>query len=250
MLKWRLMLTSLPLVLIFIAIKFALQFGIDFSGLIKFSDIAIVLTGGIFLIGFMLAGTMSDYKESEKIPGEIISSLETIEEALCHIAITKQNAQVQDMRKWVMELTESIHDWLYKKHTSGQVYQIITQISTSAQQLDGAALGIRVQNELHNLRKMITRVDVISRTAFIQSGYALMDTVVALVLILLMISKFDSVISEAVVCIFVSLIYIYMVRLIRDIDDPFEYEEGRVQGAAEVELFPVIEYKKRLLERL
>jgi hypothetical protein len=250
MFKWKLMITTLPFVLIFLAIKFGLQYGINFSGMIKFSDIAIVLTGGIFLIGFMLAGTMSDYKESEKIPGEMVSSLETIEEALCHISVTKQNIQPSEARALVMQLTTIIDEWLYKKHETTKVYEVISQVSAKAQTLDGAALGIRVQNELHNIRKMITRIDVIARTSFIQSGYALMDTIVALVLALLMISKFDTIISQAVVCAFVSLIYIYMVRLIRDIDDPFEYEDGAAQGAAEVDLFPLVEFKQRLKGRM
>lgn len=34
-----------------------------------------VLTGIIFLLGFLLAGVVTDYKESEKIPNDIVSSL-------------------------------------------------------------------------------------------------------------------------------------------------------------------------------
>jgi hypothetical protein len=244
------MLTTLPLVLIFLAVKFGMQFGFHFGGMIKFSDIAIVLTGGIFLIGFMLAGTMADYKESEKIPGEMASSLETIDEALCHIAVNKQNFTEKESHGLVLELSTAIHGWLYKKHTSEKVFNAISKISSTAQKLDNGALGIRVQNELHNVRKMVTRVDVISRTSFLQTGYALMDTIVALVLVLLLISKFDYIVSESVVCTFVSMIYIYMIRLIRDIDDPFEYEEGAAQGAAEVELFPLTEFHGRLQEKL
>ena len=58
--------------------------------------------------------------------------------------------------------------------------------------------------------------------------------------------RFGSTVSEIVVCSFVALIYIYMVRLIRDIDDPFEYEENGSKGAAEVELFPLEEFRERL----
>jgi hypothetical protein len=250
MLKWKLMLTTLPLVLIFLAVKFGMQIGLDFGGMIKFSDIAIVLTGGIFLIGFMLAGTMSDYKESEKLPGEMAACLETIDEALCHISASKQNIQPTDAHEWILDLTTTIENWMHKEHSSSKVFESISSISGRAQQLDNAALGIRVQNELQNLRKMITRVDVISRTSFLQTGYALMDTIVALVLVLLLISKFDTFISEGVVCTFVSMIYIYMIRLIRDIDNPFEYEKGKAQGAAEVDLFPIFEFKERLKAKL
>jgi hypothetical protein len=41
------------------------------------------------------------------------------------------------------------------------------------------------------------------------------------------------------------------VRLIRDIDDPFEYgPNGEMAGGAEVEMFPLTEYRDRLQQRL
>jgi hypothetical protein len=249
MIKWRLMITTLPIVIILTAIKIGMDLGFNFAGLIKFSDIAIILTGGVFLIGFMLAGVLADFKESEKLPGDIMASLEVIDEGLCHISAAKQNVQVPEIRRWVMELADVIDDWLYKKVKSDKVYEAISQLSGKVRPLDSTALGIRVLNELNALRKTVTRIDVISRTSFLQSGYALLDSIVGLVLLLVMVSKFDSQISEGMVTFFVSLIYIYMIRLIRDIDDPFEYREGGQKGAAEVELFPLKEFRQRLQGR-
>jgi hypothetical protein len=250
MVKWRLMLTTLPFVFVLVAIKLGMNVGLNFDGMIEFSSIAVILTGGIFLIGFMLAGTMTDYKESEKFPGEIACSLEAIEEGLSHIAAAKQNVQVSETRTWIKELADTLNDWFYKKVKTDTVYDMLSQISRKAQPLDSTALAVRVQNELHALRKIVTRIEVISRTSFIQSGYALLDTIVVLVLLLLMVSKFDSILSEAIVTSFVSMIYIYMVRLIRDIDDPFEYEEGKEKGSAEVALFPLDEFRQRIQNRI
>jgi hypothetical protein len=48
-----------------------------------------------------------------------------------------------------------------------------------------------------------------------------------------------------------TLIYIYMLRLIRDVDDPFDYStDGKRKGGAEVELFPIEEYRERLAKRV
>jgi hypothetical protein len=42
-----------------------------------------------------------------------------------------------------------------------------------------------------------------------------------------------------------------MLRLIRDIDNPFDYEaDGRDRGAGEVPLFPLEEYRERLAARI
>jgi hypothetical protein len=249
MLKWKLMLTTIPFVVVLVVVKLVLDLIFQVGGFIKFSDIAIVLTGGVFLIGFMLAGTMADYKEAERLPGELVCSLEAIEEGLCHIAVAKQNIGTQDAHKWVLELTHTVRDWLYGKLKSDKVYEAVSAISTKVQQLDATAIGVRVQNELHVLRRNITRIDVIVRTSFIQSGYALLDTIVLLVIVFVMLSKFETALSEGIVTAFVSLVYIYMVRLIRDIDNPFEYKEGKQKGATEVDLFPLSEYLERLEKR-
>lgn len=82
MIKWRLMLTCLPITLAVVLLKIGVVKGLGYVGLVDFSDIGLVITGGIFLIGFMLAGTMADYKESEKIPAHMANSFESIEDTL------------------------------------------------------------------------------------------------------------------------------------------------------------------------
>jgi hypothetical protein len=56
--------------------------------------------------------------------------------------------------------------------------------------------------------------------------------------------------SEVAIILVIELIYVYMYKLIVDIDDPFEYEEGVAQGAAEVTLFPLENYMNRLKQRI
>ncbi len=55
-------------------------YGQDFHDLIELSDITIIFTGAFFVFGLLLAATMSDFKESEKIPGEVASNLEAIKD--------------------------------------------------------------------------------------------------------------------------------------------------------------------------
>jgi len=55
-------------------------YGQDFHDLIELADISIIFTGAFFVFGLLLAATMTDFKESEKIPGEIASNLEAIKD--------------------------------------------------------------------------------------------------------------------------------------------------------------------------
>lgn len=253
MIKWKLMLTTLPYVALALVVKLGLELGLKYPGLLEFSDLGPILTGGVFLIGFMLAGTMADYKESERLPGEVACTLETLKELLVQASIGKPAIQVTAMRKVVLEVADQIHDWLFRKVGHPQVFAALTRVDEALQQVErdgGGSYASKGLSELHALRKSVTRMGVISRTGFLASGYALLETLILTIIGLIMASKFKNLLAECVLVSFVTLIYVYMLRLIRDVDDPFEYSpDGRV-GAAEIELFPIDEYRARLASRI
>ena len=97
--KWRLMLSTLPLVAAILVGKFILQFALGLQGFVDFSDVGIVLTAGVFLLGFLLAGTMADYKEAEKIPAELASTLETLEEIFVLAATNRPALDFASLRR-------------------------------------------------------------------------------------------------------------------------------------------------------
>ena len=74
MIKWRLLLKTLPWVVCFIAIALLRDYFFRFKGFMEFSEVSPLLPAVALIIGFMLAGVFADYKESEKIPGEIANT--------------------------------------------------------------------------------------------------------------------------------------------------------------------------------
>lgn len=248
------MITTLPAVAVVLAAKLGLQYGLHWEGVVEFSEIGIVLTAGVFLTGFMLGGTMADYKESEKLPGEVACQLETLEDVMVQGAASKPNIAAAPMRVAVLTLTDAIREWLYKKKTQVEMYAALSSFELVVIQLekDGAgSYASRAVSELHNLRKIVTRIGVISRTGFLPPAYALLDTLVVLIMGLVLCAKYKTPLAMCILVPFIALIYIYMVRLIRDIDDPFDYAaDGSKQGGAEVELFPLEEYRARLKSRV
>lgn len=245
--KWRLMLTTLPVIAALCGLKVALHQGLDFEGLVDFADVGVVLTGAVFLVGFMLSGVMADYKESERLPGEVACLLENLEETLVGGA-TLKGLDVASMRRAVIDLTESVRRWLFKEISDDDVFAAISSVSTQFEQLEVAGAGFassKAQSELWNLRKALTRINVIRRTTFLQTGYALLDTLVTLAIVVVLMAKFKSALGEVILVPVVTLIFVYMVRLIRDADDPFDYSPGTV-GAAEVDLFPLVDFERRL----
>jgi hypothetical protein len=248
LLKWKLMLTTLPFVAVAVIAKLVVHYAFKWEGIVDFSDVGLVLTGAVFLVGFMLSGTMADYKESEKLPGELACALENLEDSLVHAGIAKPAYDAKKGRAAARELAVTVRDWLVKKRTQTELYDAITSAQEqvfAAESAGASGQAGRAMAELQQIRKTITRIGVISRTNFLASGYALLDTLVALALMMMFVSKFKSTIAEVVLMAFVTLIFVYMVRLIRDIDDPFEYAPDGSRGAAEVELLPLDDLAER-----
>lgn len=253
MLKWKLMLTTLPYVGGAVALKVLLDRLLGFPGFVEFGDMGLVVTGGVFLIGFMLAGTMADYKESERLPGELACTLETLDETFTQAALAKPVLERSRGLEAVLETTEAIRGWLFGGLSQEEMYASLERLSVAVGELEQAGAtpwAVRAMNELNGLRKVVTRIGVIARTGFLATGYALLEALCFLVIGLLMIAKFKYLFAEIILVAFITLIFVYMLRLIKDIDDPFEYEEGGQKGCGEVELFPLLEYRARLQAKL
>lgn len=247
------MIMSLPYVIVVLLAKLLLH-KLGQPGILEFSDLGIVYTGGVFLLGFNLAGTMADYKESERIPGELACILETMEDSLKQAARLKPDLDLNHCRRLHAATLGAIINWLLRKENQPALFGDVSEAIEVAYALDKAgapAIAGRYVSELHNVRKCVTRMGVISRTGALESGLALLQFMTATIIALLLFSKFKHMLSEVILVSFVSLIYVYMLSLIRDIDDPFEYSpDGKRRGCAEVDLFPLIEYQQRLQARL
>lgn len=253
MLKWKLMLSTLPIVFAMAAFKVLLDVVFQFRGLVPFSDVGVILTACVFLIGFLLAGTMADYKESERLPAEIAATLETIEEVFALAAINRPGLRLAQLRGSVLELTDAIKDWLVQRRST-DVYGALSRAGEVIGWLEREGAGpyaSRAVPQLMAVRRTIARIDVIARTGFLPPAYALLEVLVVMVIGLMLIAEFSSRLVEVLIVPFVTLVNVYMLRLIRDIDNPFEYSpDGRQSGRAEVELWPLDEYRARLAARI
>lgn len=186
--KWEISLRTLPLVGGLVGLKYALSSYIGFEGFLQLQEIALVVTAGVFLLGFMLSGTLADYKESERIPGEMASVLENMEELSVNAA-QYTAVPAGECRQICMQLIHTTLKWLYKQASQETLYAQLHGFSQLLHKLsrEGAPPPIigRAFLELNTLRKLITRAGVISRTGFLSTGYALLELLLTAILVLL-----------------------------------------------------------------
>ncbi len=251
--KWKPMIAALPITIGVVLLKTGVVQGLGYEGLVHFSEIGLVITGGIFLIGFMLAGTLADYKESEKIPAEMAACIESIEDTVVLAHGFKGDFDLPAQRQQLSEATGAIIAYYAHRETEEIVYKKIEGLTSIALHVEQTKIGSTsswVKREQTNLRRLFSRTTVIKRTSFIATGYAFLEVLTIVIIGLLLITRFENFITGIILVAFFTQIFIYMVRLIKDIDHPFEYPvDGKVR-AADIDLFPLIEYHERARRRL
>jgi hypothetical protein len=104
---------------------------------------------------------------------------------------------------------------------------------------------VRLKNEQHVIRKLVGRIHSIREISFNPAGYAIAEVISTILCIGFIFIKIDPYYESIFFVSFVSFILIYMVLLIKDLDNPFGYYE-KENYADEVSLKPLLDLQKRL----
>lgn len=230
---------SMLLVAIIIVIKFiAHEFDLEFLTINNlFSGI---IAANVFLMGFLLTGVLSDYKESEKIPGEIASSINVIYSELIYLHDDKKILKTKDSMLYCQNLTTSILDWFHRKEKTTSLIAKTRYLNSLFARFEDdtqANYIVRMKNEIAGLSKAIIRVDTIRDTNFISTGYQISISVTLLMCFGLVFSKIDPFYESLFFVGVISFLMIFLILLINDLDDPFAY--NKKYSAENVSLYPI-----------
>jgi len=229
--KWRLSVRMLPLVLGAAALKLIFHYaGWEFLELSAL--FTSLLTGTVFLLGFLLSGVLADYKESEKIPAELAASLETMAD---DAETYSGNAAPlgADLALALSAFCSSLLGWFRQESETPALLEDLRGLNRRLRALEGAVpvnLIVRLKQEQHNMRRLILRVHTIRRTSFIESGYAIAETLSALLFAALMFIKLDPFLESMLLVLPIAYLFICILALIRDLDNPFDYSGGAAAG--------------------
>jgi hypothetical protein len=249
--KWHLALKVLPLIILVIILKLvAHQFGLEFISLNPlFTGI---VTANIFLLGFLIAGVLADYKESEKLPGELASSIETIMDECLIIYKNKKAEPAKECLNHTLNLTNSIDEWFHKKERTRALMDKISGFNDffiAFESLTQANFIARLKQEQSAIRRMLIRIHTIRETSFVSSGYAIAESITIFLIIGLIFVKIDPFYEALFFVSAIVFVQTYMIALIKDLDNPFEYY-GEDIGHDEVSLKPLDDLKLRIEEKI
>jgi hypothetical protein len=236
----------LPLVLLLILVKVVLH-SIGWQPFELNTLISSMLAANVFLLGFLISGAMPDFKEAERLPGEMAASLDAIADE-CMILFKQKNApEAKEALKRVRTVADGIHDWFHHRSSSVTLMDHVREMNDSFldfESLTQANFIVRLKQEQTNLRRLITRVHTIRETTFVQTAYAVAEAFTALMLVTLVLVEETNMFTAVWFTGLGGFLLIYMMLLIHDLDNPFHY--GKREDVDEIPLRPLEVVREKL----
>ena len=141
----------------------------------------------------------------------------------------------------------SILAWFNNKYTTDSLFEGLGGINDFIYMLEPFSTPpsiSRLRAEQNNLRKAITRVRMIRDTSFVSSAYAIAEALTIFTVLGFLLVNIEPFFESLFFIGIITYLLIYMLELIHDLDDPFEYEEGIPRGE-EASLLPIEDASRR-----
>jgi hypothetical protein len=226
--KWGIMLKAAIITIILLVIRTV----IDLNGLDTVPINPVVgafISGAIFTIAIIFTGTFTDFKESEKVGGDLAASLKALYNDSRVLPLTDETparlfrTHVRDLHRTMNHCFKD-NCWNLED-INREMDKINNDIRTLAYANVAPPLIAKLRNELGVIDKMTNRIEVIIRTDFIPAAYALAEIATASVIVLMLFVKIDPLLESTVIFAVIAGMLIGLVLLIRDMDNPFEIGE-------------------------
>ena len=178
----RLLLSALPFAAAVVLLK-AFVHVTDLEWLALSPLLAGAIAAEVFILGFLLTGTAGDFKEAERLPGELASSLETIAD---ECLITYEELKLPEAKTCLQQLIEistSIRMWLMQDRGFDDVMSDIRSLNGPFRVFAPAiqaGFTTRLKSEQAAIRKLVIRMDTMRRTSYVAAGYLIAEVTAVL----------------------------------------------------------------------
>lgn len=243
----RLLLAALPFAAAIVVLKLVFE-GFDWTVFELSPLLAGAISAEVFILGFLLNGTAGDFKEAEKLPGELAAGLETIADECLITYNDIQLPAAKECLQRLIEISGSIRSWLMHGRGFDDVMSDIRSLNepfTVMAPAIQAGFTSRLKSEQSSIRKLVIRMDTMRRTSYVGAGYLIAEVTAVALCVVLVLTDLGARGPNLVLVALIAYLLFYLVGLIRDLDNPFEYYDGH-PGAADVNLDVLARNEDRL----
>jgi hypothetical protein len=221
----------------------AILWAIGVEGLAVSPLASSIVAGGIFVMGLVVAGTLSDYKDAERAPTELASSLYSIMRDSEAMNEVWGRPDLTTLRTRLISVVTTLRADINSGDTR-TCQAAVEDLSESFLELEESDVPanyiVRLRQEQASMRKSVLRVYHLQREEFLPSAYALIVAFVVVIIALVMFTNFDGMIESLVTVGFLSFFFISLLRLLNAINTPFKVGADRTED--DVSLFLLNEF--------
>jgi len=204
-----------------------------------------LISSATFVIGFVLSATITDYKESERIPSEFASTVEGMYEDAKVIHKSYPDFDLDFFRTQLVAILGLFREGTRKKRRGTR--REISELNATFGQMEKAGVPpnfvVKLKQQQAQLLRNIYRVNYIQRIRFIPSAYVLIWCVTVMVVSVLLLTDVNQFPSGLALTGVVTFVLVYMVALIHHISTPFRPSGSSID---DVSLFLLHETKTYL----
>jgi len=247
--KWNIAIRIFPVVTAIIGLKIAAEY-YQWEVMELKALFTSIVAGTIFLIGFLVQGVLSDYKESEKIPSDLAGTLKALYDDTETIYGTKGLDSALEFQAFHKEFMAQLYKWFHKEVRTTEILRKVSEMNRFFIEFDKGGVTanyvIKMKTDQSLLRKTILRIDTIRDTGFINSAYAIVEAMGLAISVGLVVIKIEPVYAALFFCGSVSFLILYMLQLIKDLDNPFDYADKARHSSTKVPLRPLEDLYREL----
>jgi len=245
--KWGLIIRSLVVVAVLLAVRITIEFtGLDF--IVLNQVVTSVIAGVIFTIAIIFAGTLTDYKESEKIPGDLASTIKTLYNDTCIFSVPDTTV-LPAMQQHIKQLTETVlTNFRENRWTLDEITAHLDTLNHDIARLYQNNLApqyiVKLRNEVTNIEKISNRISTIADTSFIPAAYAITELAAAAAIIIMLFAQFENIFESVLLFVILSSLLVSLILFIKDMDNPFELHEDAFVDVDFTHIWRLEEYMK------
>ena len=246
--KWSLFLKVLPLTALFALAKVGVH-TLGFEPW-EFDSLTGSLFGAsTFVLAFVLSGTLAAYSASEDMVAQFINAIESIEDINNYVARLHPNLDTARLTSCLVDLLGQLGQWLANRVGFEVINANLADLNLILADLrlnSGDSVVDRGLSELARMRILVNRMASNRDSDFLGPAYAMLEIFLVGAVVALLLIGADRFSENMVVSCFLFTSFTYLMLLIRDLDNPFQYDGT---SCVDVDLSVLNSCRQRLLAR-
>ena len=211
-----------------IGLRLAVWYGGNVGGWIDPKAFTSFISLTVFVTALLLQGLIQDYKESEKMPSDLMNAFQGLVAAVC--TLKENRLKCLFCVKKLLCSVISILDCEGEEVADSEFHEATKVIREAETELFVCFINNRafdvitsIIKPLVTIRNLTSRINVIRRTSYILSGYSLVDSMILIVFVLMTVSNWplETAWTTAVsYTVIITFLFSYLAILIRKVEDP------------------------------